>query len=262
MQEQESISHLPFRPSSIEMSTAAAPPPVALPRITVQPDYPAVLRDIHQVSQSPSFPLESVTHPDSPSRRACTPSKTSGSHATPRRVSTAEYASRRRIIAPSRSSREMEFQSLRSQTSVRPTATAPTESLMQYAQSELSISCDNLAIPSTPVHFPVSTPFTLKGGIDALAISSNGASFLVGGKDSKVRVGSVSGEKIVELRGHVGDLTSVAWVRLHSTSQGFPLMPEISVSIERGSLDWKQRFLDPDFLSHRQSFLHVARNPR
>lgn len=240
IQATNSISHLLFRPNSIGMTAAPVPPPLQLARITVQPDYPAVLRDIHQVSRSPSIPLRRFTHVDSRCGRVCTRSRTFGSRVIPRRVCMGAYASRRRIIEPFPCSREMEFPSLKYPTSVHRPAPASMRVLTLLRQSELAISCDNLSIPSTPVHFPISTLYTLKGGIDALAISPNGQSFLVGGKDSKVRVGSVSGEKVVELRGHVGDVTSVAWVRPSLVSSGRRTNDLPIVPIKRGSLDGEQ----------------------
>ena len=109
----KSISHLIFPLHSIEMSSTPLPPPTQLPRITVQPDYPAVLRDIHQVSHSPSIPFLTRSHFDPRFDRVYTLWKTFGYHVMPRLVFMDECGSLRRIITEFPSLLEMELRLLK-----------------------------------------------------------------------------------------------------------------------------------------------------
>ncbi|KAI5481384.1 proteasomal ATPase-associated factor 1 [Pseudohyphozyma bogoriensis] len=78
--------------------------------------------------------------------------------------------------------------------------------------AELRVSCPALKVPPTPVGFPVATPFTLRGGLDCLDISPNGALAVVGGKDGAARVVDLKGSRRpLDLTGHVGDVRDVAF---------------------------------------------------
>lgn len=86
--------------------------------------------------------------------------------------------------------------------------------LFNDRKTTLSVSCPALSIPPTPIHFASATPHTLKGGIDALAISPDGKRFVVGGKDGLMRVGELGSAngKVTSLKGHVADITAVKFV--------------------------------------------------
>ncbi|KAL8280451.1 hypothetical protein RQP46_007099 [Phenoliferia psychrophenolica] len=82
----------------------------------------------------------------------------------------------------------------------------------KVSNTELNISCPALKVAPTTTLFPLATPFSLRGGIDVVALSEKGGRWVVGGKDGAVRVGDVRGDRrTIDLQGHVADIRAVAF---------------------------------------------------
>ncbi|KAK4700585.1 proteasomal ATPase-associated factor 1, partial [Phenoliferia sp. Uapishka_3] len=82
----------------------------------------------------------------------------------------------------------------------------------KVSNNELRVACPALKVEPTSTHFPLATPFSLRGGIDAVAVHEGKGSWVVGGKDGAVRVGDVRGDRrVLDLKGHVADVGAVAF---------------------------------------------------
>ena len=109
-------------------------------------------------------------------------------------------------------------------------------------QTELQVACPALKVLPTTTHFPLATPFALRGGIDAIAVSADKGRWVAGGKDGAVRVGDVGGDrKVLDLKGHVADVRAAAFVssfsRRGATAIRWLNSFEVAVPVWRGRPD-------------------------